>query len=174
MLWNWNTIGACFITPQWQVGSRGAMIGTCFGVVFLVMALEALRRATKAFDRWIVRRHNRAAEARYRQVSPAAPTDAHAHAAGRNKPLAPAAGSCCAVGGGDGAVRSRKSSSTATGSDVSGGGVDAASGLREQKSGQGAGENCCAPPPCRPNVWQQGLRALLHAAQFTAAYFIML
>jgi copper transporter 1 len=29
-------------------------------------------------------------------------------------------------------------------------------------------------PPFRPTIWQQGIRALLHTAQFTVAYFIML
>lgn len=29
-------------------------------------------------------------------------------------------------------------------------------------------------PPFRPNFWQQGIRAALHTAQFTVAYFIML
>ena len=31
-----------------------------------------------------------------------------------------------------------------------------------------------AVPPFRPNWWQQGVRSLLHTAQFTVAYFIML
>ncbi|KAG9258217.1 high affinity copper transporter [Emericellopsis atlantica] len=29
-------------------------------------------------------------------------------------------------------------------------------------------------PPFRPTFWQQGIRAILHTAQFTVAYFIML
>jgi copper transporter 1 len=29
-------------------------------------------------------------------------------------------------------------------------------------------------PPFRPNFWQQAVRAILHTAQFTVAYFIML
>ncbi|KUI57430.1 Copper transport protein ctr4 [Cytospora mali] len=171
MLWNWNTVGACFITPQWQIASRGGMIGSCFGVVFLVIALEMLRRAAKEFDRWIIHRHNHkqataSAEASHGQMPPADPT----RAAGQS------ASAAAAAGGTDGAV-SRKSSSTATASDVSGAG-DAASIRDEKKPGQvapGGGTNHrCAAPPCRPNVWQQGLRALLHAAQFTVAYFIML
>lgn len=183
MLWNWNTIGACFITPQWQIATRGGMVGTCFGVVFLVVALEMLRRATKEFDRWIIRRHNRkqatatAPGARSRQDSPAAAAPADDHTAGQ----APA--SITAGGGVDGAD-SRKSSSTAAGSDeggvggaASGGDAAASVGEEEKKAGQvapGGDMNNCRAPPCRPNVWQQALRALLHAAQFTVAYIIML
>ena len=29
-------------------------------------------------------------------------------------------------------------------------------------------------PPCRPNLWQQAVRAALHTVQFTLAYFVML
>ncbi len=41
---------------------------------------------------------------------------------------------------------------------------------------QAAAANCRAglPPPFRPNVLQQAIRALLHMLQFVVAYFIML
>ncbi|ROW04814.1 hypothetical protein VMCG_04842 [Cytospora schulzeri] len=177
MLWNWNTIGACFITPQWQIATKGGMVGTCFGVVFLVMALEMLRRASKEFDRWIIRRHNKkraaSSEARHGQVS--IPADDHASGQAPANTTTPAGGAV------DGSA-SRKSSSTAAGSDVGGGtgaaGGDAAASIgEEKKAGQvtnGDGTDNCRAPPCRPNIWQQGLRALLHAAQFTVAYIIML
>lgn len=158
MLWNWNTIGACFITPEWQIATRGGMIGTCFGVVFLVVALELLRRTAKEFDRWIIRAHNKKLGA---AAASASRTAGH-----RQDSL-----------GIDGAA-SRKSSSTAAGSYEGGAGPggDASSAIgvgKEQNLGQCLTNNS-SPPPCRPNVWQQGLRALLHAAQFTVAYIIML
>lgn len=187
MLWNWNTIGSCFITPQWQIGTKGGMVGTCFGVVFLVVALEMLRRATKEFDRWIVRRHNRkqagtalaasspASGARSQQDSPA-----DDHSAGQDSVA------ITAERGMDGAD-SRNSSSPAAGFDGdgaglsggSGGGGDAAVSVvqEEEKAGQvavGGDMNNYRAPPCRPKIWQQGLRALLHTAQFTVAYIIML
>lgn len=186
MLWNWNTIGSCFITPQWQIGTKGGMVGTCFGVVFLVAALEMLRRATKEFDRCIVRRQNRkqsgiaptatspAPGARSQQDSPA-----DDHSSGQDS-------AAISVEGGMDGAESRKSSSPAAGSDGAGSGVSGGSGggdaavsvgQEEEKAGQvalGGDMNNRRAPPCRPNIWQQGLRALLHTAQFTVAYIIML
>lgn len=189
MLWNWHTIGACFITPQWQIASSAAMVGTCFGVIFLVMALEALRRSAKQFDRYLIQKHRQAAEARYHQVSPTAPAEAsNSHTL--PAPVTAPTG-CC-----DG---SRKSSVTAVpGAEWNGavGGGDAAVSVnvREKpglaaRAGRGAAAAAASPPvgisvvtsgeqgcsaPFRPNVWQQMIRALLHAAQFTVAYFIMM
>ncbi|CAK7215170.1 Copper Transporter integral membrane protein that functions in high affinity copper transport [Sporothrix bragantina] len=57
MLWNWNTIDTCFIAKSWHVRSRGIFAGSCIGVVLLVMTLEALRRAVKEYDRYLVRSH---------------------------------------------------------------------------------------------------------------------
>jgi copper transporter 1 len=57
MLWNWNTIDACFISSQWRITSAGVFAGSCIGVILLVMCLELLRRAVKEYDRFIVRRH---------------------------------------------------------------------------------------------------------------------
>ncbi|ROV99837.1 hypothetical protein VSDG_03069 [Cytospora chrysosperma] len=188
MLWNWNTIGSCFITPQWQIGTKGGMVGTCSGVVFLVAALEMLRRATKEFDRCIVRRQNRkqsgiaptatspAPGARSQQDSPA-----DDHSSGQDS-------AAITVEGGMDGAESRKSSSPAAGSDGAGaagvsggsGGGDAAVSVgqqEEEKAGQvalGGDMSNRRAPPCRPNIWQQGLRALLHTAQFTVAYIIML
>ncbi|QKX60978.1 uncharacterized protein TRUGW13939_08124 [Talaromyces rugulosus] len=59
MLWNWDTIDACFISTSWQIKSRGMFAGSCIGVVLLVMLLEALRRMSKEYDRYILRRFKR-------------------------------------------------------------------------------------------------------------------
>jgi copper transporter 1 len=56
MMWNWNTIDACFITKSWHITSVGMFAGSCIGVVFLVVLLEFLRRATKEYDRYLVRK----------------------------------------------------------------------------------------------------------------------
>lgn len=179
MLWNWHTIGACFITPQWQIASSGAMVGTCFGVIFLVMALEGLRRCTKQFDRYLIRKHREAAEASYHQVSPTAPADA-------NQQTLPAPvtapAECCngsrkssvtaVVGGGDAtaSVREKPALAVQAARGVGTAAVPAAAGGITLLT---SGEHVCYAP-FRPNVWQQMIRALFHAAQFTVAYFIMM
>jgi copper transporter 1 len=40
--------------------------------------------------------------------------------------------------------------------------------------GKGVSPGPVTIPPFRPSIWQQVVRALLHTAQFTVAYFIML
>jgi solute carrier family 31 (copper transporter), member 1 len=57
MLWNWNTIDACFISSSWQITSDGHFAGSCIGVVLLVMTLEGLRRAVKEYDHYLLRQH---------------------------------------------------------------------------------------------------------------------
>jgi copper transporter 1 len=60
MLWNWNTIDACFISSQWRITSAGVFAGSCIGVILLTMVLEALRRSVKEFDRFLIKQHRRA------------------------------------------------------------------------------------------------------------------
>lgn len=55
MTWNWYTIDACFLSQQWHVTSSGMFAGSCIGVIFLVIALEFVRRAHREYDRFIVR-----------------------------------------------------------------------------------------------------------------------
>lgn len=190
MLWNWHTVGACFITPQWQIATEGGLAGTCFGVLYLVITLEALRRGTKKFDRYLIRKHREAAGARHHQNSPAAPANANQQTL--PAPVtAPGAG--CCEGSGD------SSATAVAGPERNGpvvGGGDAAASVKEKPSlaaqaAQGAGVAAAStavaggpsavtsgeqgrPARFRPNVWQQMIRALLRAAQFTVAYFIML
>ncbi|VUC22269.1 unnamed protein product [Clonostachys rosea] len=48
---------------------------------------------------------------------------------------------------------------------------------KHESASAGSGSKDSAPaaiPPFRPNFWQQAIRAILHTAQFTVAYFIML
>lgn len=50
-----------------------------------------------------------------------------------------------------------------------------ATGSASPSDGNKSGATCAVSiPPFRPNIWQQCIRALLHTAQFTVAYFIML
>lgn len=117
MLWNWNTVGSCFVAESWHITSKGMFAGSCIGVVLLVMSLEFLRRSVKEFDAYLIRQH----EAKFEASSAAVP---HGNASDSSKNAAAA----CAV----------------------------------------------APPPFRPNIFQQAIRAFLHMTQFAVAYFVML
>ncbi|KAI0885904.1 Ctr copper transporter family-domain-containing protein [Annulohypoxylon maeteangense] len=57
MLWNWNTIDACFLASSWHITSSGMFAGSCIGVILLTMSLEFLRRTVKEYDRYLVRKH---------------------------------------------------------------------------------------------------------------------
>lgn len=58
MLWNWNTVDACFLSSSWHITSRGMFAGSCIGVLLLVMLLELLRRMAKEYDALLVRKHS--------------------------------------------------------------------------------------------------------------------
>ncbi|RYP67332.1 hypothetical protein DL771_007276 [Monosporascus sp. 5C6A] len=59
MLWNWETIDACFLSEKWRIGSHGAFAGLCIAVILMVVLLEALRRASKLYDRRLISQHKR-------------------------------------------------------------------------------------------------------------------
>lgn len=56
MLWNWYTVDACFLSSSWHITSSGMFAGSCIGVILLVMLLEALRRGSKEYDAYIIRK----------------------------------------------------------------------------------------------------------------------
>ncbi|KAF9884316.1 Copper Transporter integral membrane protein that functions in high affinity copper transport [Aspergillus nanangensis] len=56
MLWNWNTIDACFLSSSWHITSSGMFAGSCIGVICLVLCLEFLRRIGREYDQFIIRR----------------------------------------------------------------------------------------------------------------------
>ncbi|GAA6019607.1 hypothetical protein JCM11491_002821 [Sporobolomyces phaffii] len=53
MIWNWNTIDACFISKQWRIRSTGDYVGSLIGIFFIVVALEMVRRFGRDYDRKI-------------------------------------------------------------------------------------------------------------------------
>ncbi|KAI2626124.1 Ctr copper transporter family-domain-containing protein [Hypomontagnella submonticulosa] len=57
MLWNWNTVDACFISSSWHIRSAGMFAGSCIGVILLAMLLEFLRRSVKEYDHFLVRKN---------------------------------------------------------------------------------------------------------------------
>ncbi|TDZ16143.1 Copper transport protein ctr4 [Colletotrichum sidae] len=93
MLWNWNTIGSCYIASSWKITSNGMFAGSCIGVVILVMLLELLRRAVKEYDRYLIRNHRAA----YVAVGAAGVSAASSESAGH--PAKGAAHSVAAAGG---------------------------------------------------------------------------
>lgn len=56
MLWNWHTINSCFISKSWHIRSNGGFAGTCIAVVFMVMAIELVRRLQRDYDRFLLAR----------------------------------------------------------------------------------------------------------------------
>ncbi|KAF2165502.1 hypothetical protein M409DRAFT_36929 [Zasmidium cellare ATCC 36951] len=56
MLWNWYTIDSCFLAESWHIRSSGAFAGSCIGVILLVMVLEALRRASREYEAFLIRK----------------------------------------------------------------------------------------------------------------------
>ena len=50
-----------FISSSWHIRSNGMFAGSCIGVLLLVVALEALRRASLEYDAYIARSHQQKA-----------------------------------------------------------------------------------------------------------------
>ncbi|KAI0170012.1 Ctr-domain-containing protein [Hypoxylon sp. FL1284] len=117
MLWNWNTIDACFLSESWQIRSSGGFAGLCIGIVLLVVLLEFLRRAARIYDQQLVRKQQKKASALAATV---------------------------------------------------------ANGSSETANGALIADKPFSLAPCRPNLWQQAIRALLHTLHFALAYWIML
>ncbi|KEY69321.1 hypothetical protein S7711_08393 [Stachybotrys chartarum IBT 7711] len=63
MLWNWNTIDACFLTSSWHITNHGMMVATCIGVLLLVVLVEFFRRLGKEYDALLLRQFHRRAAA---------------------------------------------------------------------------------------------------------------
>ncbi|KAJ6535910.1 Ctr copper transporter family-domain-containing protein [Mycena vulgaris] len=56
MLWNWDTVDACIISDQWHIHTIQQYAGTLTGIFLIVIILEGLRRMSRAYDRFILRR----------------------------------------------------------------------------------------------------------------------
>lgn len=59
MLWNWNTIDACFLSSSWHVKSHAMFAASCIGVALLVVCLEFLRRLSRETDAYFMRSFQR-------------------------------------------------------------------------------------------------------------------
>ncbi|KAI9037941.1 high-affinity Cu transporter CTR3 [Aspergillus affinis] len=149
MLWNWNTIDACFLSSSWQITSKGMFAGSCIGVIVLVMSLEFLRRVGREYDAFIIRR----ARLRNQYLDPVNTTSAVSSASGKGPGVGidtrgeTGEGSCCAPDTNTTAATTPKNSYTS---------------------------QPCQETGFRPSPIEQTIRALLHMVQFAVAYFVML
>ncbi|KAF5685201.1 copper transport ctr4 [Fusarium denticulatum] len=51
MLWNWNTIGACFISEGWYISSPALFALTCLGALGVAMLFEFVCRVSREWER---------------------------------------------------------------------------------------------------------------------------
>lgn len=51
MLWNWNTVGSCFLAESWYIRTKADFGGTIVGILFLCMAIDFVRRLGREYDR---------------------------------------------------------------------------------------------------------------------------
>jgi copper transporter 1 len=63
MLFNTYTIDACFFTNWWQITSATMFAGSCIGVVALVVAVEAIGRFIRDYDRSLFDKHDQVSHA---------------------------------------------------------------------------------------------------------------
>ncbi|KAF2140627.1 uncharacterized protein K452DRAFT_288724 [Aplosporella prunicola CBS 121167] len=174
MTWNWNTIDACFLTETWHIKTRGQFAGTCIGVILLVMVLELLRRASKEYDRFLVRQHQRAYHA--------ASSGSSRPTTGINTPeegklVANSAVARSTTTGADAITPARASCDvppiTADTKTSPAKPTIASQDFAIRANVQNA-LTAAAAPRFRPTLVQQLVRALLYMLQFADAYIIML
>ncbi|KAJ7231292.1 Ctr copper transporter family-domain-containing protein [Mycena haematopus] len=64
MLWNWDKVDSCIISEQWHVHTVPQYAGSLVALFLIVILLEGLRRMSRVYDRFILRRYQaRAASA---------------------------------------------------------------------------------------------------------------
>ncbi|KAL8411727.1 hypothetical protein RB596_001114 [Gaeumannomyces avenae] len=165
MLWNWNTVDACFISSTWQITSTAMFAGSCVGVVLLTVFLEALRRAVKEYDRFLARRHTAAAAAAAATM-PSSPPRVLRFISVRG---AASSGSTTAAESKEFLQHDEAVPTFAAASGNGNGGDNS-----DNKTNCGTAAAPCAAPPFRPTLGQQVVRAGLHTVQFAVAYFLML
>ncbi|KAK7967555.1 copper transporter-like protein [Apiospora aurea] len=167
MLWNWNTVGTCFLSEQWQIKSDGGFAGLCIGIILMVIFLEFLRRVAKFYDNHIYRAHQLRAVGmavdRAGGANSAAEEGQAAHPPGTRRASGPAPSSS-GTRSQDVGVDERPSSLVPRQS----------GGLMSQAQPLLAGANQPFASAFLPSVKQQAIRALIHTMQFAVGYWIML
>jgi copper transporter 1 len=61
MLFNFNTIDACFLSTGWQIKNNGMFAATCIGTILLVVLVEFCRRIGREYDNFLTRQFQRQA-----------------------------------------------------------------------------------------------------------------
>jgi copper transporter 1 len=61
MLFNFNTIDACFLSTGWQIKNNGMFAATCIGTILLVVLVEFCRRIGREYDNFLTRQFHRQA-----------------------------------------------------------------------------------------------------------------
>ncbi|RAL11292.1 high-affinity Cu transporter CTR3 [Aspergillus homomorphus CBS 101889] len=145
MLWNWTTVDACFLSRTWHITSKGMFAGTCIGVISLVLCLEFLRRVGREYEAFIVQRARR----RYQFLSCRASETSLA---------GPSAATTAAAGHASTTFNPKAPAAPAT--------------LCNDINNDTTATH--PPPPFRPSLIEQLVRATLHMLQFAVAYFVML
>lgn len=56
MLFNYNTVDACFLSSRWHIHSKGMFAGSILAIFTLCILIEFVRRCGRELDRWLVRR----------------------------------------------------------------------------------------------------------------------
>ncbi|KAK8094020.1 hypothetical protein PG997_000705 [Apiospora hydei] len=70
MVWNWNTIDACILTPLWRTNSPAPFACICINVLCLAMMLQVLCAVLNRHDATMLRRaHDRQEKSRSRSRS---------------------------------------------------------------------------------------------------------
>ncbi|CAG8148306.1 unnamed protein product [Penicillium nalgiovense] len=178
MLWNWNTVDACFLAKSWHIKSRGMFAGSCIGVICLVLCLELLRRLGREYDSFIVRR----ARLRRLYMSDSSTAQSTSNVPLRSEENTRPASNCCGgnaepdamLSGAEdditpvpGSPQNGDSKKQASVSAAVSANVTRVGGVqRERQEGMLA--------PYRPSLVEHSVRSLLHMVQFAVAYIIML
>lgn len=156
MLWNWNTIDACFISSGWHIRSHGMFAGSIVAIVCLALVLEALKRAQRELDRRFLAREFGLQQQRCRlpissssSSSTTAPIDTLEHSEIREVPREGVA-----------------DDTRAHGTDVKRRHV----AWKERVCSNFFADVKRTLPPW----WLQVIRAALHTSQFAVGYFLML
>ncbi|PWY78583.1 Ctr copper transporter, partial [Aspergillus sclerotioniger CBS 115572] len=164
MLWNWDTVGTCFITSSWHNTSPGMFAGSCIGTFCLVLILEFLRRATYEYDAFIVNRARlrvRFLAVGYGSSTTAIATPAPAPAPMTTEAPSPTTPSSCCY--------SRTNNIDCKGMTLP------PPRTPPTPPSQSQPQNLTPMPFAhRPTFPEQIIRAILHTVQFAVAYLIML
>jgi copper transporter 1 len=156
MLWNWDTVDACFLTRSWHIRSAAGFAGTCILIVALVIFLEALRRVAHEYEEHIAHPpHDAASPAASSGPGKAERSTTEDEGGGEQRSGSEAAAPAAP------ATQSRASSSSP-------GAVLYATGRALSATSRSAQR------AFRTDGFATAMRALLHTAQFAVAYLVML